>query len=294
LTLSDVAHTAGFTVARDAGFRTLGFISTPLPGMLAFAKNERFLKLALRLKPVCAVITCPELEEMVPEGLGLALSDNPLLTFCALHNHLARKTDFYGAAEPTKIESSSIHPRAFVAESGVHFGPGCSVAANATVLDGCDIGTNVVLHEGAVIGSVGLQVEHSESGIFDLDHAGRVEIGDGVRIMANSVIARGLFRQATVVGPNVRVGNLSFVSHNVEIGAGTIIGHGVTINGNARIGRDVWIGPGATIANGVRIGDGARVTLGSVVVKDVPAGGHATGNFAVAHRTFLRRQGTSH
>jgi hypothetical protein len=41
LTLGEVALTAGFTVARDAGFCTLGFISTPLPGMLAFAENER-------------------------------------------------------------------------------------------------------------------------------------------------------------------------------------------------------------------------------------------------------------
>jgi acetyltransferase-like isoleucine patch superfamily enzyme len=288
LTLNEVALTAGFTVARDAAFRTLGFISAPLPGMLAFAENERFLDLALRLKTVRAVITRPELGERVPSGLGLALSDQPLLAFCTLHNHLARATDFYGVSWPSMSDGSSVHPRAFVAETGVNLGHGCSIAANATVLGASRLGKNVIVHEGVVVGSLGLQVEHSNDGIFDLDHAGRVEIGDGVRIMANSVIARGLFRQATVIGPYVRIGNLSFISHNVEIGAGTIVGHGVTINGGASIGRGDTIGPGVTVANGVKIGDGAEIVLGAVVVRKVPAGGRVSGNFAAEHRLVLR------
>ena len=291
MTLAEVAPMARFTVVRDASFANLGFVSSPQAGMLAFAENERFLKLCLKLDEVAAVLTRPELAELVPDNVGLATTGDPLLAFCELHNHLALKTNFYGKSLPSQIDAAApVHPQAVVAESGVRLGAGCVVAAHASVLSGTTLGRDVVLREGVVTGGVGLQVERASGRTFDLEHAGRLEIGDGVRVMANSVIARGLFRQSTVIGANVRIGNLSFISHNVEIGPDTIIGHGVTINGNVWIGRDVWIGPGATIANGVRIGDGAKVSLGSVVVRNVPRNARVSGNFSVDHRTFLRRQ----
>ena len=131
--------------------------------------------------------------------------------------------------------------------------------------------------------------EFSTLGFVTYPQPGIVRIDNGVLILANGVIARGLFREETYIGQSVRVGNLSFVSHNVSIGSRTIVGHGVTIAGHARAGEGVTIGPGATISDGVKIGGGARVTLGSVVVKDVPPRGHVTGNFAVKHSLFLRR-----
>jgi len=290
--LSDVAPRLRLQLVRDASFANLGFLSAPLPEMLAFAENERFLHSALRLDAVAALITPTELAEHVPTSVGLALTDNPRLAFSELHNYLALHTDFYvrGDRETQIAADASVHPQASVASSGVVIGAGCKIAAHASVLDGSSLGENVILHEGVVVAGVGLQVEDTGNGNFDLEHAGRVEIADGVRIMGNSIIARGLFRQATVIGRNVRIGNLSFISHNVVVGQDTVIGHGVTINGNVTVGSGVWVGPGATIANGVTIGDRAHVSLGSVVVRNVPAGARVSGNFSVDHRTFLRRQ----
>jgi UDP-3-O-[3-hydroxymyristoyl] glucosamine N-acyltransferase len=264
--------------------------------MLCFAENDRFARLAEHVGTVRAVITTEEAARLIPDTVGLAISRNPRLAFCELHNYLAVRTDFYRAApDRTRIDpGASVHPQAAVADFNVGIAANCLIGAHATLLSGSHLKENVVVQEGALIGGVGLQVEPRDGRLFDLEHAGGVRIEAGARIMANCVIARGLFRQETLIGADVRIGNLSFISHNVEIGDGTIVGHGAVVNGNVKIGRSVWIGPGATIANGVSIGDGARVTLGSVVVKDVPAGGHATGNFAVAHRTFLRRQKYSH
>jgi acetyltransferase-like isoleucine patch superfamily enzyme len=47
------------------------------------------------------------------------------------------------------------------------------------------------------------------------------------------------------------------------------------------IGDRVWIGTGAIILKGVRIGDGAAIAAGTVLTRDVPPNGVASGNPAV-------------
>jgi hypothetical protein len=50
-------------------------------------------------------------------------------------------------------------------------------------------------------------------------HAGRLSIGDRTVVIANAVLARAVFRQATEIGTDCRIGNGAFVSHNCRIGA---------------------------------------------------------------------------
>jgi UDP-3-O-[3-hydroxymyristoyl] glucosamine N-acyltransferase len=92
-------------------------------------------------------------------------------------------------------------------------------------------------------------------------HAGGLRIQDRVEILPNAVIATAVFRQATTVGDDVRIGNLAFLSHNVQVGARSFIGHGATVNGNVRIGADAWSVRGGPSSN-IALGDGATVSLG--------------------------------
>lgn len=95
------------------------------------------------------------------------------------------------------------------------------------------------------------------------------------------------------IGPNVSVGEGSFIAHNVVLTAdvdvgrhscvfhGTVIGHDtsladythvyslVSIGGGVRVGEGVSVFPGARIVPRVRIGFGATVGIGSVVLRDV-------------------------
>lgn len=281
----------GIDVLRDGTFSTLGFLSYPQPSMLAFAESPRFLNRALELAEVSCLITTPELASSIPAGRGLAVSDAPRSAFARLHNQLARKTGFYGARVPSLIaEGAEVHPRAYIAECNVRIGRGARIGANASVLEGSIIGEGVVVGEGCVIGGSGLQVMEGDASL-DLVHTGTVSIDEGALLLANCVVARGLFHQQTTIGRDVRAGNLAFISHNVSVGPRGVIGHGVMLCGHANIGADVVLGPGVVVSDGVRMGDAARATLGSIVVKDVPARGHVTGNFAVQHRRFLRNQG---
>ncbi|MFC0409401.1 sugar O-acetyltransferase [Roseomonas elaeocarpi] len=105
-------------------------------------------------------------------------------------------------------------------------------------------------------------------------------------------------------GYNIRLGRGVFLNFNccildvvaVTIGDGTQIGPGVQIltadhprdpaqrramlefGQPIRIGANVWIGAGALILPGVTVGDDAIIGAGSVVTRDVPAGGVAVGN----------------
>lgn len=289
LTLRDAAHLASLRVLRDAPFNTLGFLIDAMPGMLVFAEDERFLQMALKAPNVTALITTEALATATGSSLGIAVADHPKLAFFELHNHLAA-AGFYAGESATEIHpTAGIHPRAWIDARGVRIGAGANIGPNACVHRDVSIAEDVSIRAGAVLGGAGFQTcRHGES-LIELTHAGGIEIGVGAIVFENAVVARGVFRQNTVVGAQTRIGAGAFVSHNVEAGSRTHIGHGAVVNGNVRIGADSWVGPGAVISNNLRLGDACRVSLGAVVVRDVEPGAHVSGNFAAPHGEFLRR-----
>lgn len=130
-------------------------------------------------------------------------------------------------------------------------------------------------------------------GRLALRRAGRV--GHNVRVHGRVAIHSPAQLR---VGDHVRIGSgcLFFCMGGLTIGANTQISRNVVIytgnhdvDGDAipysnqyelapvSIGESVWIGMNAAILPGVTIGDGAIIGLGTVVSKDVPAGGIVVG-----------------
>lgn len=117
---------------------------------------------------------------------------------------------------------------------------------------------------------------------------------------------RGVFaalvHRTAYLGPNVTVGEGSFIAHNVVLTAdvavgrhtcvfhNTTIGHDTTlgdfshvyaqcaIGGGVRIGGGASVCPGARIVPRRTVGDGAVVGVGAVVVLNVPPGVTVFGN----------------
>jgi UDP-3-O-[3-hydroxymyristoyl] glucosamine N-acyltransferase len=287
--LSEVYKSGNCDIVRDAHFKSVGFLSDPQPSMLVFLESRRFLSTLRRTREATCIITPAEYAGEVDFIEGLAITAEPRLAFHQIHEFLALQTPFYWTDFATEIDpTASVHPTACVAARNVRIGPRTRVEANSTILERCTVGADAVVHSGVVLGSVGFQTTRCSNGMKEMTHAGSVEIHDRAQILANAVVARGVFQQATVIGCDARIGACAFVSHNVQIGARTFVGHGAVINGNVKIGDDVWIGPSSSIANSVSIGERAEVTLGSVVIGDIEAGARVAGNFAIEHRLLLK------
>ncbi len=237
-------------------------------------------------------MTTAELAEAVPRGVAVATCDQPRTVFANLHNELALR-GFYWDDFPTFVDpSAKVHPTSWIAERNVRIGAASQIAPNATVLERCLIGEDVVVGAGAVLGGVGFQTVRSTEPMIEMNHAGGLLVERRAHILPGAVIATGLFRQNTLISEEVRVGSNAFVSHGVQLGRRVFVGHGSVINGHVSVGAESWIGPGAIVSQNLRIGEKAFVSLGAVVIRNLAAGARVSGNFAVSHRKLLRMLAT--
>lgn len=130
------------------------------------------------------------------------------------------------------------------------------------------IGENFIEDVGVVLGGL------PSSG---LDPVWGIEIGDNVRIGANSVIMRGV-NGPTVIGNDVQIGALVNVGHDCQIGDRTKILNGTMIAGHVKIKALCWIGMGCRFREKVTVGEGSLIGMGSNVTKDIPQNVIAWGN----------------
>jgi UDP-3-O-[3-hydroxymyristoyl] glucosamine N-acyltransferase len=288
--LSQVTAMVSAIVSKDGDFMNLGFVTSDLESTFTFLESPRFIeKLRANRRNISCIVTTRDLSASVPETAGVALCEQPRLTFALIHNQLANYS-FYSKDRPSCIHPEArVHATAYVAPMNVEVGAGSVIGPRAVVLERCQIGDYCQIGAGATLGGVGFQTVRCGAQMLEMTHAGGLEIRDRVHILPGAVLATALFRGNTVIDSDARIGSQSFISHGVQIGARTFIGHGAVVNGNTLVGDDAWIGPGAVLANSLSIGHKAVVSLGSVVIRDVEPDVRVSGNFAVPHRSLLRK-----
>lgn len=133
------------------------------------------------------------------------------------------------------------------------------------------IGADCVIGPGVCIGQPGFGYEQVDGRQVYRPHTGGVVVEDDVHIGANTCIDQGRHRP-TRIGRGTRIDNLVHIAHNVEIGEDCLIIALAEISGSCVIGDRAVISPAASIRDWRNVGANARVGIGSVVVKDVPAG----------------------
>ncbi len=179
---------------------------------------------------------------------------------------------------------------------GATIGAGCVVGAQvrigarthllprAVVLDGCELGADVTVASGAVIGAPGFGLDAAGR----VPHIGRVVVGDGATIGANTCIDRATVG-ITRVGARAHLDNLVQVGHNAQIGPGAVLCGQVGVAGGAVIEAGAVIGGQAGIAGHRTVGAGAQVAAQSGVTRDLAAGGRYSGHPAEPNRQRLQR-----
>ena len=286
--LNSFAGACRIDIIREAPIETLGLLLDSRNGVLAPFFDSRYLAELQRNKGIAMVLTTPELMELVPADRGVATCVDPMDSFYTLHG-LLLAGGHYGASVANEIANDArIHPTAYIAEKDVRIGAGTVIGPRAVILERSCIGTDCTIGPGTVIGAEGFEVRRVGGRQIAVPHGGGVRIGAHVTIQANVVIDRALFGGFTEIGDDTVMDNLVHVAHGVAIGRRCRIVSCAVLCGAAMVGDDVWIGPNATISSALRIGDGARVSLGAVVIRDVPPGGHVSGNFALDHVRFAR------
>lgn len=315
--LSDLMRLTGATLvgSPDPSFRLsdVAPLDTAGPHDLSFLDNVRYREAFSRTR-AGAVLVAPTLASLAPEGVRVLTTPAPYRAYA-----LAAQAFYPQAPSPPE---TSVSPGACIHE-GVSLGRGCRIEAGAVIEQGakigdgtrigpnavigrhveigtdCDIGANaslshclvgahVRIYPGARIGQDGFGFAIDPAGHVKVPQLGRVLIGDGVEIGANTCIDRGAGPD-TVIGPGTWIDNLVQIGHNVKIGRGCVIVAQSGVSGSSVLEDFAVLAGQAGIAGHLRIGKGARVGAQAGIMRDVPAGAEVMGSPGVPVRQFMRQ-----
>ncbi len=261
---------------------------------LSFLDNIKYKDDFLKTKAGACFVK-PDLVDVAPKGVALLVTYQPYKSYA-----LAAQA-FYPnrTPKPFRSEMASIHETAVVADSciihpgaviegDVVLGEHVMIEAGAIIKQGVQIGAHtrvgpravishaiigehVNIYPGVCIGQDGFGFAPDPKGFVKVPQLGRVIIGNGVEIGANTCIDRGAGPD-TVIGDGTWIDNLVQIGHNVQIGRCCIIVAQVGISGSTVLGDFVAMGGQSGCAGHLKIGTGARIAAQSGIMKDIPPG----------------------
>jgi len=173
-------------------------------------------------------------------------------------------------------ESAAISPFACIG-ADVRIGARTRIAPGAVVYDDTVIGADCVVGANAVIGWVGLAYhDRVDCRRSFFPHLGGVRIADRVDVGAQACICRGMLSH-TLIGDDVKIGSLVYVSHGVVVESRAWVSAGTAIAGHAAIEAAALLGIGAVVVDNVAIGANAMVAGGAVVTRSARAAARLQG-----------------
>jgi UDP-3-O-[3-hydroxymyristoyl] glucosamine N-acyltransferase len=171
---------------------------------------------------------------------------------------------------------------------GVKTGSRFFAHAHAVVRESCELGDNVTLENGAIVGADGFGFSKNELGQWEkIPQSGPVRIGDRVDIQANACVDRATVG-ATEIGDGSKIDNLVQIGHGSRVGNDTLVCAQTGLAGSSVIGNNVILAGQVGIAGHCNVGDGVILTAQSAVSHDVPPGKMISGSPGFDNRLWLR------
>jgi UDP-3-O-[3-hydroxymyristoyl] glucosamine N-acyltransferase len=238
-------------------------------GDLVFVDHARYLA-TVRTQSPAVVVTTPALADELGDDSGITclIAPNVRLAMALIKQTWAdrdvRAVEWAQNVHPSAV----IHASVTVPDDAV-IGPGVVIGADVTLAGGvvimahsvieraacigsnsvlhprctvgyqCQIGAEVILKSGCVIGSEGFGfAQDAARHNYRIPHTGNVVIEDRVVIGANTTIDRATYG-STVIRAGAVIDALCHIGHNVEIGEDCIICAHSGISGSSRFGKRV-------------------------------------------------------
>ena len=174
------------------------------------------------------VIVCREYDGTLT--IPYVISKNPRLDYLrVIQEFFLPEEDFPGIHPSAIVEkgaviakTASIGAFCYIG-SNVTIGENTVIKPNTTIYGKVSIGNDCYIKAGVSIGGEGFGFERDESGVpIHFPHCGSIEIGNNVYIGANCTIARATIDK-TIIEDNVKIDDLSLISHNCHIHKNCII-----------------------------------------------------------------------
>jgi UDP-3-O-[3-hydroxymyristoyl] glucosamine N-acyltransferase len=289
IALSKVVSGTGAEVIRDADIGNVGKIPTRLPDRLVYLNHEKFLVELSAYDGIAAIVVPPHLADAVPVKYGLVIADKPQSAAINIFEVLVSIPNFHWADFPTQIANSAqIHPSAIIADRNVVIGERSSIDAGTVVRERSIIGDDCYIGAVSVIGAEAFEIVAGSQPQRLMKQAGGVRMANQSTVLSAAMIVRATFGGFTEIREGACIDNLTHIAHDVDIGRNSSVVACAEVSGRVILGENSYVGPNATISNGLEVGKNATVTLGSVVVRDVPENVRVTGNFAVPHPQWIQ------
>lgn len=287
--LTDIANlNEGFQVFRDGEFQSLGLnVAKANKKLLSFIESEKFI--SSLSEDISCVITKKEIANLIPEDIGVIISNNPRIDFFNLHNLLCNNSEYIREDFETQIgENCNISSSAVISDKNVVIGKNVVIEEFVIIRENTFIGDNVIIRAHSIIGGEGYEFKRYDNKTMGVKHVGGVIIENNSEIQYSTCVDKAIYPwDNTIIGEYSRVDNLVHVGHAVKLGKRCFVTAHVIIGGRTIIGDDSWIGIGAIISNGLVIGKQSSISLGAVVTKSLEDNSNVSGNFAIDHNKFI-------
>ncbi|MBI2995941.1 MAG: UDP-3-O-(3-hydroxymyristoyl)glucosamine N-acyltransferase [Candidatus Melainabacteria bacterium] len=277
--------------------------------------EEKYLKNIQELKAKALVVSCDLKEKFSETKLPKIWVKRPRLVLKKLLNLFSKLKSFpkAGIHEKAIVDLSSKISKTACIGANVYIGANCIVGENTiiypncTILDNSQIGNNVILHPGVVIGSDGYSyvteeesnLEKAKKGNFNfnlgrqiqhkISSIGNVIIEDDVEIGANSCVDAGTIG-STIIGAGTKIDNLVQIAHNCKIGKDCLIVGQVGFAGSVQTGDRIIVGGQTGFADNINIGSDVIFVARSAVHGDIPSNSIYIGMPAVPYKEYFKNE----
>ncbi len=309
--LGELASRLGAELRGDAELEVTGVkgIEDAGPSEITFVANPKYAGLAKKTQ-AAAVLVEPDFPEIDAATLRLK---NPYHAFSRALGMFYQPPAYPPGIHPTAVIDPSAeigadaHIGAYaVIGPNVVLGPGATLLphvvlypgvktgrrlfahAHAVIRENCELGDDVTLENGAIVGADGFGFSKNELGQWQkIPQSGPVRIGDRVDIQANACVDRATVG-VTEIGDGSKIDNLVQIGHGSRVGNDTLVCAQTGLAGSSVIGNNVILAGQTGIAGHCTVGDGVILTAQSAVSHDVPPGKIISGSPGFDNRVWLR------